>query len=246
MTMDQSIADILEDCRVRLARGETIDGCLAAYPARASELAELLPTVVRARALAHEPDPSFSEAARRRFLATIAAARASQTSSRAAPLGWLRRLLVPVAAVLFLVVSGFGLVQASDGALPDSPLYPVKQAQERLLTVFVRSPTGRAALELRFANQRLRDLETAERLGKGPAVIRPLAVRMVEATDLAIGEIKQTPDSQRAKLVPLTRALLRRERRVLVRLAHGPNRQVAQTALELLRQLRVDEQSLSP
>src|SRR6185437_13736855 len=112
--MDQSIAEILEECRQRMARGETIDSCLAAYPAHGAELARLLPIVARARLLTSDPDPVYVDRARQRFARNLAAARDQRLrTSRSGPFGWLQNLLVPFAVVLVMLLSGFGLVQAS-------------------------------------------------------------------------------------------------------------------------------------
>jgi len=46
-SLNDPVAEILEQCRVRLARGETTESCLAAYPDHADELRELLPLAAR-------------------------------------------------------------------------------------------------------------------------------------------------------------------------------------------------------
>ena len=237
--MDQPIEEVLEECRQRLARGESIDGCLAAYPAHAAELARLLPIATRAQALARDPDPAAAHLARRRFRDRVSAARKSkQSSPRTELVGWLRRLAVPLALVLILLTSGVGLVQASDGSLPDSPLYTVKQAQESVLQIFARGPGGRAAVEMRFANQRLREIEAAQRANKPPALQRTLALRMVEATVLAAQQIGQASPAERARLLTFYRPLVANEQRVLDQLQHSRNREVATTARRLQDRLQ--------
>ncbi|MGH2461414.1 MAG: DUF5667 domain-containing protein, partial [Chloroflexota bacterium] len=193
--MDEPIADIVEECRRRLARGETIEICLAAYPSHGAELARLLPIAARARSLARGPDPTFAELARRRFARDLAAARdrrQAMARPRSGPLSWLQNLLVPVAVVLVVILSGFGLVQASRNTLPDSPLYPVKQAQENVAQVLTRGPEARATLQIKTANQRLDELQTAERLRKGPIVLLTLADKMVQASTAATQQTGQT------------------------------------------------------
>src|SRR5581483_3731336 len=146
--MDQPIADVLEQCRERMTRGETIESCLAAYPSHAEELSRLLPVVARVQSLARDPNPAYVEAARRRFAERLAAARASRPSAAAPGIRkWLQRLAIPVAIVLVLFISGFGLVQAADSTLPDSPLYSVKEARYTVDRVLARSPEARAATE---------------------------------------------------------------------------------------------------
>lgn len=243
--MNQPIVEVIEDCRQRLARGERIEDCLAAYPAHAAELRQLLPIAARVQRLGRDPDPARVEAARRRFQERLAVARqASLAASAPRPGGWLQRLAVPLAIVLILLLSGVGLVQAAGDALPDSPLYSVKQAQEDVARVFAWSPDRRAAIDLRLAGQRLRELEAAERLGKGPAVQRGLATRMVEQTTLATQQILQSNGAHRSTLIALYRPLVARELRALDRLTASPHPDVAATARQLRAQLLDDRQSL--
>lgn len=246
--MDQSIADVLEECRRRLARGETIESCLAAYPSYGGELARLLPVVARARSLASEPDPVYAERARRRFAGELTAARDRRRPTarpRSGPLGWLQNLLVPVAVVLVMVLSGFGLVQASQNTLPDSPLYTVKQAQENVAEVFARGPEAKAELQIRTANRRLGELQSAEKLRKGPMVLLTLAARMVQASTTATQQIGQTTGPRHDQLLATMRPLLERERRTLDRFTKSRNSQVAAVADRLIAQIDADEQALS-
>ena len=154
---NESIADVLEECRRRLARGESVERCLAAYPAHATELAALLPLAVRAQQLARDPHPAFAAAARRRFGAAVDVARGAREAApaRRGIWGWLRVVAVAAVVVLVLGVSGVGLSQAADSSLPDSPLYPVRQANETIAQILSRSPESRTALEINLAERRL-------------------------------------------------------------------------------------------
>ena len=243
--MSQTIAEIVEECRQRLARGESLDNCLAEYPEHAAELAHLLPIAIVAKALAEDPDPAYAEAARRRFAATLASARRARAPSpHTGILNWLQRLALPVAIVLVLVLSGFGLVQASDGTLPDSPLYPVKEAQENIVRTLARSPAARANAELRIARARHAELAVAEHLGKGSVMTRRLALDMVRATNVATQQILQTSGPQRPVLVEHARLLINQEKRALEPFTLSPNQQVARGARELLQQLDSDAEQL--
>ncbi len=244
--MEQPIAEVLEECRQRMTRGETIESCLAAYPGHARELSRLLPIVARVQSLVRDPDVAYVEAARRRFAAHLARARAHRTSRPApAPLVWLKRLALPIAVVLVLFLSGFGLVQAADTTLPDSPLYSVKEAQDTVARVLARSPEARATTELRIGRQRLVELLVAERLGKNPALLRRLAVGMVQATNTATVQIEQTPASRRQALLTSARSLIAQEERVLQRFARARNPQVQREASQLLDQIHADQNALA-
>ncbi|HLZ10614.1 MAG TPA: DUF5667 domain-containing protein, partial [Chloroflexota bacterium] len=208
----QPIDDVLEACRLRLGRGQTIAACLAAFPDHASELAALLPLAARIQALAHDPDPRHAAAARRRFQLTLAAARENRSQAEAArsrrPMTWLTRLAVPLALVLILSASGIGLVQASDGSLPDSPLYTVKQAGENVGMLFARSPEGKAMQNARVANRRRLDLQYAEQVHKGPMLRLGIARAMVEASNRATDQTILMSEPARAEAAKnLTRQL---------------------------------------
>lgn len=243
-----SIEEAIEDCRQRLSRGETIARCLADYPGHADELAALLPLVVATAGLGDDPGPARADAARRRFLAAVDAARAAER--RAAPSGrvsWLRRLAVPLAAVLLvLLLSGFGIVQAAGDAniLPDSPLYSVKQAQESVAQIVNRTPERRAAYEVYLASLRLRELEQAERARKGPVVIRALVASMIATTDRASADVANLSPGPRAVLAAQLRPLIENEQRALSNLAHQfPRRTPAIQAAQ--QRLQADEKRLA-
>jgi len=140
--MDQRIDTVLEDCRQRLSRGQSAEQCLAVYPAHAAELRSLLPLLTPLRQLIEAPDAAFVAAARQRFHSRLREAQALQPARdrRAAPLRWLQRLAIPVAAVVALGGSGFGLVTASADALPGSPLFSIQQAREQVVQRLAHSP----------------------------------------------------------------------------------------------------------
>jgi hypothetical protein len=241
---DQPIDDVLETCRLRLARGETIAACLAAFPAHASELATLLPVAARIQALAHDPDPEYAAAARRRFQVTLAAARENRAQGEAArsrrPMTWVVRLALPVALVVVLSASGLGLVQASDGSLPDSPLYPVKQASENVGLLFARSPEGKALLNARFANRRRLDLENAEKARKGYALRLVITHAMVEASDRATDQTLLMAEPARTDAAKNLTRLLQAEQKALNPLANDSRSHVATDAKGYQQELEAD------
>jgi hypothetical protein len=246
---NQSIADVLEACRVRLARGESIGACLAAYPSHQVELATLLPIAVEAQGLAHDPDPTYAAGARRRFRSTLAAARENRAREMSArfrgPFGLIRRLAIPLALVVVLSISGLGLVQASDSSLPDSPLYNVKRAGENVGQVFARSPQDNVLLQVRLANRRWMDYQQAVKEKKGPQLLLTVATNMVEAADLATDRVVTSDGPHRAELVAELRLLVAKEHSGLNSLAYGPRTTAAQAGRDLQQQVLVDEQRLA-
>ena len=241
---DQPFEDVLEACRVRLFKGDSIEACLAAFPSHADALAELLPTAMRALSVASNPDPARAAAARKRFLMTISAARENRTRSEAAryrgPLGWLMRIAVPAAIVLALSGSGFGLVNASDGSLPDSPLYPVKQGSNRVALLLARTPKDRAGVNARIANRQRMDLDNAEQAHKGPLVRMIIARMMVDASDRATDQALLMSEPERTDGMKRLAVLLQMEQRSLNPLSNDPRVQVANDAKGYQQELQSD------
>lgn len=246
---NESIEDVLEACRARLAGGATIEDCLAAYPAHAVELETLLPLVVATEGLAEEPNPAYARAARRRFDAALDAANAArqlQPATSRGVLGFLRRLTVPVVAVLLmLALSGVGLVQAasSPDVLPDNPLYSVEQARENVSAALTRTPDARATLHVRLAQRRLAELQAAQRMRKPPVLLRLIATSMIVQTTQATEEVQALPADQRGQLATQLRSLIGEEQAALGQLSTTAPR-FAPAIRQLQRELQSDLQQV--
>jgi RNA polymerase sigma factor (sigma-70 family) len=165
---EQKISTILEICLNEVAAGRaTIQDCLERYPDRAAELAPLLRAAERVRT---SDRPSLSPQTRARIEAQLLAAAENMPSPQPAPalrlaiawtLWWAALGLILLCALVNL--SGAGLVVLAGGAQPDSPLYPVKLATEKVW-LWVTPTQGEPALHLRFARRRLDEVRTlAER-----------------------------------------------------------------------------------
>jgi len=213
----QSITEIVESCRVRLASGATVEQCVADFPAYAAELRQLLPVVERAQRLVPEVAPSVVERSRRRFRAYVEA-QPADTGRPVRRSGWIWRLAGPVLAAVILTTSGLGLAQAANRTLPDSPLYSVKQVQENLGQVLYVTPAARAEYQVGLARQRLGELNRAEVLGK-PVVARISALGMLNATELAVDYTLKTRPAERKVLEARLRPLIQSELRSLEALA---------------------------
>jgi hypothetical protein len=68
------------------------------------------------------------------------------------------RLATSLAIALIFLLSGTGLVSASNGALPGDNLYPVKRSWEDLRLLFVSTPEEREGLESEFEQERLDEI----------------------------------------------------------------------------------------
>jgi len=135
--MLQDIAAILETCLEQITAGRaTVQECLDQYPDLVGELEPLLRAAERAQTIDR---PSLAPEARARIEARFLAAAESipsvqpvRSSHPTIALTWRRvaiRLALLCACICFL---GIGLLTAASGALPDSPLYPVKRTMEEV------------------------------------------------------------------------------------------------------------------
>jgi hypothetical protein len=244
--MDERLEAALEDCRQRLARGESIEQCLTAYPNHREQLRELLPLFAPLKALAPAPDPAAAHAARRRFHGYVLAEqrRWAAEHQTPAPLRWLRRVAIPLAAVIALGGSGAGLVTASADALPGSPLFPIQQAKEQVVQRLARTPEQQVAYQVELAMRRLQQVQRAEATGKPPSVIDALTASMLQATGQAVADLHSVPEPQRQRIFVRVAPLLAAEDRALS--AEG-NQQAGATSATLEKhrqQLRAAEQRL--
>jgi len=166
MTAQQRIDDILNECIDRLARGETVEACLARYPEHAPELRPLL-LVARATLSATAqitPRAEFRMAARHRFLDALAARHAREREPfLSGP--WLRKWGAVAAGVTLLVVIGSGTVAAAETSLPSEPLYTVKQATEAFQVALAPEGSAKAKVYAQLAARRLDEISVLARQG---------------------------------------------------------------------------------
>jgi hypothetical protein len=244
--MNVRFEDVLEDCRQRLARGEPIEQCLAAYPTQREQLRELLPLLTPLRELAPAPDPKYAHTARRRFHDRVLAEQRRNAAEHQgpAPLRWLRRVAIPLAAVVALGGSGAGLVTASADALPGSPLFPIQQAKEQVVQRLARTPEQQVAYQVDLAMRRLQQLQRAEAMGKPPAVIDTLTASMLQATARAAADLHSVPEPQRRRIVARVAPLIAAEDRALSAEQNQPAGATPATLEKRRQQLRAAEQRL--
>lgn len=162
--------EVLGICLDRLQDGDTLEACLARYPAYAGRLAPLLQM---AAALRTSDGPSMSAAGLRtgeaRLLAHAARLRTRQRGRAPARQrrgisgllgGTRRRIAAAVLSVLLVCgVLSAGTVSAASSSLPGSQLYPVKRATEALVSSLAFTPQLQAHVHLAWAERRLREVE---------------------------------------------------------------------------------------
>jgi hypothetical protein len=168
----RNIANVLDECLLRLHNGESAASCAARYPEFAADLAPMLALAQQLGRTATALS-GLSEADR---VITLDALRAA-SAARAAPRrgAWLARRVVPpwlaldlflrpartvlaaagIATLLFATVS----LSAIAASQPGSAIYPARVTLERGSVLLQRSPNSRVQAELRFADRRLAELE---------------------------------------------------------------------------------------
>jgi len=148
--------NILDDCLERLVGGETVERCLGSYPEQALELEPLLRTAQATReASAIAPRAEFRARARYEFRSALH----DEMNRKKQPRFVLRRgWVVALMVIGILLVSGGGTVLAAGDSMPDSPLYSVKLATERVQMALTSSPVGKAQLCAKQADRRVSEL----------------------------------------------------------------------------------------
>ncbi|MFN2152657.1 MAG: DUF5667 domain-containing protein [Anaerolineales bacterium] len=196
--MNEKFYEALEDCLQALETGADIESVLKRYPQMADELRPILETSVQAQSLAVSSVPE--DAARRgraRVLGHAAGMSAPVRRSRRSIFSF-PRLAASLALALIFILSGTGLVRASNGALPGDNLYPVKRTWEDMRLLLAINPTGREELEDEFEQERLYEVD--ELLGEGRHETIKFAGIVTEQNGdqwLVAGiPVQITPDSQ--------------------------------------------------
>ncbi len=148
--------NILDDCLERLlAKGETVEECLASYPEQAAVLKPLLETALIAlRVSAMQPRPEFRARARYQFHAALQGMRVKRGFLPFA----LPRWATVVAVALVLLVAGGGTVATASTSMPDEPLYPVKLATEQVQLAFTPTDIRKAEMHANLANKRVAEI----------------------------------------------------------------------------------------
>lgn len=147
---------ILDECLQAMARGESLESCLARYPKQAQELRGLLSLAQNIRHLPlTEPSGRAQAAAWQRFYRRSSDLRAAR---RRPAFGWLKPVAIVAAVLLALIAAGGGTIYAASRSLPDSPLYPVKLFSEEARLWFVFDDLEEADILLSQAETRIDEI----------------------------------------------------------------------------------------
>jgi hypothetical protein len=99
-------------------------------------------------------------------------------------------LAASLAIALVFLLSGTGLVSASNGALPGDQLYPIKRSWESLRLFFVFSPEGREGLESEFEQERLDEISELLTEGRNETIAFAGLVTAQNSQEWSVSGIK--------------------------------------------------------
>ena len=206
--------DALEEC-VELVRKRkaTVEECLERYPDLRERLEPLLRTALVLEATPRvEPAPQFKSAARSRLMQKVGlplpVAKKKVRPSRILMRG------VAVSLALLLILGG--VAAASTNSLPDSFLYPVKRAIERVRLVTASTDKSRALAHLSFAEERLEEARAMARARKTELAQKTLR-EMNEETEEAYRSLQRVSGKDKEALLVKLVSLSERQQAVLKR-----------------------------
>lgn len=155
--MNEDLEKIIESCLEKIEKKiSTLEDCLKAYPQYREELEPILLSAQMLKNVSPLTPPEFKVALREKFL-TKARGKARKRES-IFKLPRHKAVALLLAATLILLLVGIGYA-ASRETNPNSPLYPVKIALEKVKSVFAREPSQKLKLHLENANRRLQELK---------------------------------------------------------------------------------------
>ncbi|MBM3943874.1 MAG: hypothetical protein FJ317_00080 [SAR202 cluster bacterium] len=169
--MSQELQQILDECIERLASGESIESCVAAYPEHREQLLPLLEAAWRGFTAA-EAIP-VDTTAKARGLYRLNEAAVSRGVGDRKPKGlpfWKTRTARPVAIGLVALVAlmGLGSIAAvqSSGTVPGDALYWVKTTRESVQLWMPKSDASRAHMHASLAGERGREMQVLMSKGR--------------------------------------------------------------------------------
>ena len=160
--MNENLYEALEVSLNALEAGADLETVLRRFPDIKDNLRPLLETSQQASSLSL---PEVSAVVQQRAKARVLGHAAQMRASSAKPRRHLMLFAFPrlatslAIAIIFFLLSGTGLVRASNGALPGDQLYPVKRTWEDVRLALVLNPEGREQLQSEFGKERLQEID---------------------------------------------------------------------------------------
>jgi len=247
--MSRGLERALNECLSQLNTDELglplLEEALARCPEHEAELRPLLRTAMLVRQTPQVvPSPEARAAGRRRLLAAVAKKRREKAPAR---VGLLRRLgqsaatlvqpwvqlplvnnkrtqplrLAQAMAAVLVIVSlvSAGTVGVAADSLPDSPLYTIKRATERVQLALTTTAAGQARLHMDYSKKRLDEAQSLWEAGKG---LYEMTLWDIESEyNGALAAINQVPDEQMRSLLDDFNMLTARQQVLLEEMKPG-------------------------
>lgn len=179
--MDSAFEAALIEALDALESGGDIETIVARYPQYATELRPMLLTaesMAKVR-IAHSLE---AQAASKQRMLDYAAASSPPAGERFSMLLLLRRLSLVVASLaIVLSLIGTGILFASAESVPGDPLYDAKRFLEDTRLSLTGDPASREALQQRYEEERIREVETLIRMGRSEEVAFSGAIEAIDA-----------------------------------------------------------------
>lgn len=186
--MNEDLEKIIENCLEKIEKKiSTPEDCLKAYPQYREELESILLPAQILKKISPSTPREFKAALRERLLAK--ARRKARKKEFIFKLPGRKALALLLAATLILSLAGMGYA-ASRETNPNSPLYPVKIALEKVKLVFAREPSQKLKLHLENANRRLQELKSLKQKENGVQ-----SKKLTDALNEEINEAKKLLNS---------------------------------------------------
>jgi hypothetical protein len=208
MALGRSLSEILDECTDRVARGESVDACVADYPDYAVDLRDELEAAVLFRgAFGFQPRADAKRAARLRMHAALDRKQSKRFRMRIAlPRSWFAtgsRIAASAAvAVVALVASGTGTVLVAQSSTPGDLLYTVKRTGEEVQLAFAFSDGREADLRDSLVERRMEELDQVTAEGRERFVaglVDDIIEHSTRAQELTLaGELDSIDDRVRA------------------------------------------------
>jgi len=177
--MKRRLEETLEVCLAALVRGQsTVEECLSLYPELSPELEPLLHTARRIeKAYAAGPSPLYVQAARQRFLATMAYRRQRRLVARPARPSW-RWIPAAVGSVALVAFAAWASVLALGGGGGGS--------QEPSVIVGRITPVTTVAGDIQGQVARVQDQLEQIRTGMESGTVEPVAIQQLKEDTAAL------------------------------------------------------------
>lgn len=163
---DKQLAEAYAACLHAMENGGELEAVLAQHLVFAEELRPLLRYAQVMQSASRQAPTPNAPALRASRLKMLQRYEAGTRQTRWINLAWWRATFASSVAVVILVVSGYGIVQASVPSLPGETLYPIKRTAERIQLWLSFDTAERQRLESEFEAERLEEVRSLNAQGR--------------------------------------------------------------------------------